>query len=317
MIKKAKIEEVLACRHDDELREQTEKAKELLRRLNEIAPEVLQESDIDPERWGAVFRATVESIRGKNAADIQEKGAFVEAVLTRCVERGTVGYFEEIKGKGRQDWKVVLPDGTLVALECKGAGDGNNTTIYERPAWANEMVIWSQNPHSLLKQPGESAWSAIANRLFPRIHAEPKQRVDAYLFWDGRCGSEDRPCPKSYGVTDGLREAATPYEAASGKPSGWLPPPCVFLFPRTAAEVRENSEPPLHTLDTSHFVRAVFDALDVPESLRPAYVNDARIQLTASENGTLLSVSVVSRRYGEGEEPVHVSTRPKPSKQGH
>ncbi|MFK4150414.1 hypothetical protein ACI2LV_00335 [Streptomyces fungicidicus] len=317
MIESTKPEEALACRHDEELRKQAEKAEDLLRRLDDIAPALLHDSGIAPDRWDAVLRATVEIIRGKNAADSQEKNTFVEAVLNRCFERGTVNSFEAIKGRGRQDWKVVLPNGMTVAVESKGAGDGNNTTIYERPAWADELVIWSQNPHSLLKHPGKSAWSAIATRLFPKIHADPRQRVDAYLFWDGRCGSEDRPCPKSHGITDGLREAATPYEAAPGKPSGWLPPPCVFLFPKTVAEVRENPEPPLHTLATSHFVRALFDALDVPEPLRPTYVNDARMLLEQSEKGTLLNISVVSRRYGEGKEAVRVKARPKLSKQGH
>ena len=153
-------------------------------------------------------RAAVESIRGSFSATVREKKRFAEAVLDYLRECGLIAGWRGKGSERRQDYQVDFPDGYKVCVELKGAGDGNNLTIWERPPWAEEFVVWSQNPHSLKNHPGSSVWSVLSVRLMPKILVE-KQNVDAFIMFDGRCGSALRPCPKSFGVEGALRAEAT------------------------------------------------------------------------------------------------------------
>ena len=80
---------------------------------------------------------------------------------------------------------------------------------------------------------GHNVWSGIHIRLGPEIMAEHK-RVDGLIVWDMLCGTDMRPCPKLL---------ANP-ERATVLPDGTkLPPPCLYLFPRTIADHRNNPYP--------------------------------------------------------------------------
>jgi len=81
-----------------------------------------------------------------------------------------------------------------VCIEAKGCPDGNNMTIWEKPTWAEEFVVWSQCPDSLQHQPGHGIWSGISTRLVPKMIIDG-QRVDAFVFYDGRCGSSIAVAP--------------------------------------------------------------------------------------------------------------------------
>ncbi len=120
----------------------------------------------------------------------------------------------------------------MSVVEAKGCLDGQNTTIFIRSPNADEFIIWSlcQNPGS---DPGHNAWSGIHTRLGPEIIAMHKQ-VDGLVVWDMLCGTEKRPCPKI------VRNEQRLTRLAEGSK---VPPPCIFLFPRTIPDYRNNPFP--------------------------------------------------------------------------
>jgi hypothetical protein len=79
----------------------------------------------------------------------------------RCQEeRAPTRLFDSwdfIGSRGRQDYRVDLPDGTSVAVEAKGCPDGNNTNIWDRPQWADEFVVWSLCPRVSLTTPAAAS----------------------------------------------------------------------------------------------------------------------------------------------------------------
>jgi hypothetical protein len=126
---------------------------------------------------------------------------------------------------------VHFDDGRLCCVEAKGCLDGNNTNIFQRPPGADEFVIWSlcQNPGA---DPQHNAWSGIHTRLSAEIVAR-RQRVDGLIIWDMLCGTLARPCPKLDADDERLCAVGDRY----------LPPPCIYLFPRTIPDARNNPNP--------------------------------------------------------------------------
>lgn len=242
-------------------------------------------------------------MRGTASATTSTKQRFISAVLDHCARRGLIQSWDFIGAARRQDYRVVLADGTKVAVEAKGCGDGNNMTIWDRPAWAQEFVIWSLCPDSLQHDPGDGVWSAIATRLMPKIAADHKV-VDAFVFWDGRCGSRLRRCPKSHGVTSTLRAKATDIAAQRGK-ARWLPPPCVYLFPSTAPTVPHNASPTPHTVQSAKFAQMLLSAFNVPDAEMVDYVHTVDVHARGSSQGTQIKVSTVSRCWSDGQERTH------------
>lgn len=116
-------------------------------------------------------------------------------------------------------------------IETKGCLDGNNTNIFTRPPNADEFVIWSlcQNPGSNM---GHNVWSGIHTRLGPEIISEHKQ-VDGLIVWDMLCGTDKRPCPKL------VSESGRAVQVSNRT----VPPPCIYLFPRTIPDYRNNPFP--------------------------------------------------------------------------
>jgi hypothetical protein len=280
----------------------------LLQELPTEAPTVLKEHHIPASDWDMLLRAAVESMRGTYAATTSDKRRFIEAVLDYGVDEGAFSNWSFVGTENRQDYKVDLSDGTEICIEAKGCPDGNNTTIWDRPAWADEFVVWCLCPESLVNPPGEGVWSGVATRLLPKVTAEHVV-VDAMLFWDGRCGSSIRRCPKRYGVTGALRAKATEIPAQQGK-GDWLPPPCMYLFPASVPNIRNNRIPRVHTVDTCRFANAMLELFNVPAEERPSYVHEAHIEAEGSASGTRIKPSVVSRCWPDREER-EVTTRSK------
>jgi len=245
-------------------------AKRILRELPQTSPELLAQADIAADEWPPLLRAAVESMRGTSSATVTDKRQFINAVLEHCQQRDLIDSWDFIGGRGRQDYRVNLPDGTSVAVEAKGCPDGNNTNIWDRPQWAEEFVVWSLCPESLAHNPGHGVWSGVSTRLLPKIAAE-QTIVNAFIFWDARCGTRLRNCPKDFGVFGSLRAQATDIESQASKPN-WVPPPCIYLFPRSAPTVPNNRRPAVHTIASSKFARLLLEAFNVPENDMPTYV---------------------------------------------
>jgi hypothetical protein len=286
--------DALPCRHPPL---DVDKVKRLLQELPSIAPDVLAAEGIDADAWSALLRAAVESLRGAYSATTSDKRRFVEAVLDYGVAQGLFASWSFVGTENRQDYRVDLPDETAVCLEQKGCPDGNNTNIWDRPGWADEFVVWCLCPESLVNQPGAGAWSGVSTRLLPKVYAE-RQLVDALIFWDGRCGSDQRRCPKRYGVED-LRDKATSIPSQQGT-TNWLPPPCIYLFPRSIPHVRNNRRPPVHTPGTLKIAKALLNLFKVPEAEHARYVHLGHAEVRGVSRGTQLRIGVVSRCWPDG-----------------
>lgn len=293
--------DVLPCRHALRAGD-INKAKEVITNLPAIAPEALTAVDLQSDDWAMLLRAAIESMRGTSAATTHEKSRFIEAVLECGVTDGAFLQWSFVGTQGRQDYRVELPGGKLVGIEAKGCPDGNNTNIWDRPGWADEFVVWCMCPESLANPPGKGAWSGIATRLLMKMTAE-RTVVDALVFFDGRCGSELRRCSKEFGVT-GLRETATSISGQEGR-EGVLPPPCIYLFPRSYPHVQNNPRPAVRSLRDSKFATALLTLFRVPPDEQPDYVHDAQIEVRGTERGTEVQVTVVSRCWPDREPRRH------------
>lgn len=176
---------------------------------------------------------------------MKDKRAFARAVLERLKASGRIFAWESSESRNRHDLTVAMPDGRIAVIEMKGCLDGNNTTIFERPANAHEFLLWSvcTNPAS---DPRRNVWSGVHVRLSADIVTRG-QRVDGLIVWDWLCGSFARPCPKADGGrwsdTMGLR----------------LPPPCLYLFPDTLPHPRHNTRARAQPLRQVSFLAALGD----------------------------------------------------------
>lgn len=290
--------DTLPCRHGVDGR-QIDALKQVLTNLAATSPELLREAEISSEDYPMLLRATVESLRGTASATTADKRRFLETILTYGVEEGIFGSWNFVGTENRQDYRVDLADGTAVSIEAKGCPDGNNMNIWDRPGWAEEFIVWSMCPESLAHEPGEGLWSGIATRLIPKLAAE-RTVVDALVFWDGRCGSERRRCPKLYGVEGELRSRATGIPGQDGR--DWLPPPCIYLFPTAPPVVRNNPSPRTHTLATCKFADAFLRLFKVPDEERRLYVHEASVQSQGTPQGTQIRVTTLSRNWPDGVE---------------
>jgi hypothetical protein len=133
-------------------------------------------------------------------------------------------------------------------VEAKGCLDGANTNIFIRPPNAQEFVIWSlcQNAGA---DPRHNVWSGIHTRLSAEIIHEKKQ-VDGLVVWDMLCGTIGRPCPKVQGQPQRIT-AVGPYN---------VPPPCIYVFPRSIPDPRNNPRPQVWRLPQLGFLRALHNA---------------------------------------------------------
>lgn len=282
------LEDTLPCRHQLD-NAMVERLKEVLTDLPRYAPELLDEHNLDPTTYPLLFRTAVESIRGSFSASTRAKEQFTEKVLDHLVQEGQIKCWDFVGSERRQDYRVEMEDDYVVSIEAKGCGDGNNMTIWDRPAWADEFVIWSQCPDSLKHNPGRGVWSALSTRIIPDIIAR-QTVVDMFMFFDGRCGSALRRCPKEYGVHGSLRSEAT--DIPGQDDCDWLPPPSLYLLPRTVPDPLTNTHPPLHTLHSCRFANALLTAFGVPQEQHREYVNWVRVAMDQRKDGAYMQVAV-------------------------
>lgn len=200
-----------------------------------------------------LFKSAVEKIRGQQAATTNIKYAFIENVLQFLQKNKFIQRYVFVGANERHDFEIYFDDGRLCCVEAKGCLDGNNTNIFVRSPNADEFVIWSlcQNPGS---DPRHNAWSGIHTRLSAEIVAR-RERVDGLIIWDMLCGTLARPCPK-------LQAKPDRYTDFSGK---HVPPPCIYLFPRTIPDARNNPDPITWNLNDIRFLKVMAEAFRTKE----------------------------------------------------
>ncbi|MGH9839077.1 MAG: hypothetical protein ACREEM_09860 [Blastocatellia bacterium] len=209
--------------------------------LRAAAPDIGAHGMNAEEFWSSgLFQSAIEKLRGVQSATTDIKRGFISDILNHMKEANAIDDWR-FRGSGeRHDYEITIGQRTCV-IEAKGCLDGNNTNIFERPANADEFIIWSlcQNPGS---DPRHNAWSGIHTRLSAEI-IHRKQIVDGLIIWDMFCG-QGRICPKL---------TLTPQRATElGKRV--VPPPCIYLFPKTVPDPRNNPSPKTRDLDEVTFL---------------------------------------------------------------
>jgi hypothetical protein len=234
---------ILPCEQNELLRKRIEEYAEILKtEAHKLGAHGLTEKEFYNS---GLFRGAIERIRGQFSATMRDKREFVSHVLNYMQDQNYIADWESSGDANRHDYSVTLPGGRIAVIELKGCLDGNNTNIFQRPANANEFYIWSicTNPGA---DPRHNAWSGIHTRLGAEIISR-KELVDGCIIWDMVCGTIGRPCPKVSSAPERLT-AVGPY---------MLPPPCIFIFPGTIPEPRNNPEPVAQSLNDAHFLKAL------------------------------------------------------------
>jgi hypothetical protein len=184
--------------------------------------------------------------------------------------------------------------GVAARMSCrashKGCLDGNNTAIFERPAHAQEFIIWSVCTNSAA-DPRKNVWSGIHTRLGAEMIENHKQ-VDGLIVWDWLCGTVMRPCPKLMGKKDRTTTVG----------QHQLTPPCIYLFPRTVPSVRNNPNPEPHRLEDVAFLKA----LNTCFGGHLDEINRVRFLVAHKENDTVRTTSIERNNIVEHE------SRPQP-----
>jgi hypothetical protein len=219
--------------------------------LQAAASEIGDHGLSEEEFWeSGIFRSAVERIRGTQAATTEQKRQFVETILNHLQETGSIIKWNYSGAGERHDYELQMADSRTCIIETKGCLDGNNTNIFRRPPNADEFIIWSlcQNPGA---DPAHNAWSGIHTRLSAEV-IHSGQLVDGVVIWDMVCGTRGRPCPKlqanpNRGTTIGNRV---------------VPPPCIYLFPRSIPDPRNNPSPAAHRLSDLSFLSALYNGFN-------------------------------------------------------
>jgi hypothetical protein len=231
-----------------------------------------------------LFRGAIERLRGQFSATMSEKREFVQHVLNHLQDLELIGEWDSAGGANRHDYTVRLPSGRVCAIELKGCLDGNNTNIFDRPPHADEFVVWSvcTNPAA---DPQHNIWSGIHTRLSAEIISR-EQQVDGLIAWDMLCGTVARPCPKL------LAGLAREFEIGPFK----LPPPCLYLFPRTIPSARNNPSPPLHTLQSLEFFAVLARLFEIPQGALNEVKIECRLNPPDIERLTTISRDGIAQR---------------------
>lgn len=191
-----------------------------------------------------LFRGAIERLRGQFSAAMRNKREFVRHILNYMQDRDFIEDWSSSGGANRHDYVVNLKTGRVAVIELKGCLDGNNTNIFERPANAEEFVVWGvcTNPAA---DPQLNAWSGIHTRLSAEIFSR-QQRVDGVMIWDMVCGTVGRPCPKVVGGPSRVTTVAHYI----------LPPPCIYVMPATIPSPRNNPHPLAQPLESVQLLKA-------------------------------------------------------------
>lgn len=233
----------IPCKKDPQLTQRIEEFSEVLRtRAHELNGFGLSEEDFYDS---GVFEGSIQRIRGQISASMGEKKTFVKHILNHMQDKGFIKEWIEAGNSNRHDYSVVLNNDKIAAIELKGCLDGNNTNISARPPHANEFIVWSvcQNKGA---DPRHNVWSGIHTRFSADIISESKQ-VDGLIVWDWLCGTAARSCPKVAHDKGRINEVG-PYR---------LPPPCIYLFPGTIPQPRNNPKPTPQKIQDVGFLAAL------------------------------------------------------------
>ena len=238
---------VIPCARDARLKAEIERFAEVLKtQAHQLGDHGLSEQEFYSS---AIFRGAIERVRGEFSATLRGKREFVQHVLNHLWDGRFIAGWEPAKGAARNDYSVRLVSGRTAVIDLKGCLDGNNTNIFERPADADEFVIWSLCTN-VGADPRRNAWSGIHTRLSAEI-IHRQQPVDGVIIWDMICGQIGRPCPKLAEATEPARRTAVgPFLA---------PPPCIYVLPREGltAERPYGAAQPLEAVELlSAFHRA-------------------------------------------------------------
>ncbi len=236
---------VVPCEQNPGLRAAVNQyAEELSRLAHTIGTHGLDEQEFYDS---GVFRGAIERLRGQFSASMREKREFVSTILNYLQDRNAIAEWSNAGDANRHDYMVELNSGKRCAIELKGCLDGNNTNIFERPAHAQEFVMWSvcTNPAA---DPRHNVWSGIHTRLSAEIISR-SQVVDGLIVWDMMCGTLGRPCPK-VAVDPARQTVVGRYQ---------LPPPCLYLFPDTVPSVRNNPSPAVQPLERVEFLQVLHE----------------------------------------------------------
>lgn len=274
--------DTVPCALSDEMLNMVEQYAEALR---DAAPTIGGHGLSGADFWSSgLFHSAIERLRGQRAASTKEKYAFVAWALDKLKAAGLIADHKFTGAGDRHDFHVFMPDGRVCVFEAKGCLDGNNTQIFQRPPNAEEFLIWSlcQNAGSDLRA---GVWSGAHTRIGAKIIAE-NVHVEALIVWDALCGGPGRPCPKiaeGRGVeVDGVM----------------IPPPCIYLFPRTVPDPRNNPTPALLRLSEVAFATVLLqhfggDERDVTEVQIEARMKGASVErrTTLTRSGRIVRQS--------------------------
>lgn len=238
---------VVPCERNNALRDQIEAFAEVLKTQSHLlGAHGLSEREFYDS---GLFRGAIERLRGQFAASMKEKRDFAGAVLQNLKERKFIADWRSASEANRHDYVVGLNSGRIAAIELKGCLDGNNTNIFDRPANANEFVVWSVCTNAGA-DPRLNVWSGIHTRLSAEIISR-EIVIDGLIVWDMVCGTIGRPCPKLANASRTNHFGA--YHA---------PPPCLYLFPATVPSPRNNAHPRAQSLDNVELLRAFHAAFN-------------------------------------------------------
>lgn len=233
---------IIPCTKNPDLNEKINEFAEVLKtEAHKLGHHGLDESDFYNS---GLFRGAIERIRGQFAASMGEKREFVRRVLSYMEDQNFIRSFESSGSQNRYDYTVELKTGKIAVIELKGGLDGNNTNIFERPAHAREFVVWSVSTNQGA-DPQRNVWSGVHTRLSAEIIANSKT-VDGLIVWDWVCGTLGRQCPKVFSDIS-RRTIIAQYQ---------LPPPCIYVFPATIPEVRNNPAPRAQSLNAVELLKA-------------------------------------------------------------
>jgi hypothetical protein len=236
---------IIPCSDNEELRKKIELYAETLKvEAHKLGTHGLDEAEFYNS---GLFRGAIERIRGQFSATMGAKREFVTYVLNYMEDGGFISGWESAGDSNRYDYAVTLKGGKISVIELKGCLDGNNTNIFERPAQAQEFIIWSvcTNPGA---DPRRNAWSGIHTRLSAEIITR-SQQVDGVVIWDMVCGTIGRPCPK-IALDESRKTEVGPF---------LLPPACLYVFPSTIPHPRNNPAPAAQSLSNVGFLQAIHD----------------------------------------------------------
>lgn len=273
---------VIPCKQNKDLRKKIITFSKILEtQAHTLGGHGLKESEFYNS---GLFRGAVERIRGQFVATMRDKWEFVQYVLNHMQDNGFISNWVPVGDAHRHDYEVNFQSGRTAAIELKGCLDGNNTNIFERPANADEFIIWSICTNAGA-DPRHNAWSGIHTRLSAEIISGEK-RVDGIVIWDMVCGTIGRPCPKLLADSPRPQTDVGPFS---------LPPPCLYVLPSTIPHPRTNPSPQPQRLADVQMVQAFNDCFHC----EPEEINYVSFEVAHRKADTVRTTRIVRNNIEE------------------